>query len=60
MLVVNVLSIASLVASATGIVLAILSSALDVPELYTASCVVHFVLGIPLAFTALALCALAM
>ena len=59
MLAVNVLSIASLVASAAGIVLAILGYALDESGFFTAAYVIHFALGIPLAFAALTLCTLA-
>lgn len=59
MLAVNVLSIASLVASVAGIVLAVLGSILDEPGFFTAAYVIHFAVGIPLAFAALALCALA-
>lgn len=48
-------SIASLTASLTAIVLAILGSVLDNDGLFTASYAVSFTLGIPLAFAALAL-----
>lgn len=46
-------SIASLTASLTAIVLAILGSVLDKDGLFTASYVISFTFGIPLAFVAL-------
>ena len=59
MLAVIVLSIASLVASVAGIALAVLGCVLDKPGFFTVAYAMHFALGIPLAFAALALCALA-
>lgn len=59
MLAAIVLSVASLVASIAGIVLAVLGYLLDKPGFFTAAYAIHFALGIPLAFAALALCALA-